>query len=406
MPLLEYVKSLHPLVPLNNVLLIGCQHILATTHLMLRSLYDCGLDPKNIFLLGKCYSTNRSVLREMLQDGIHVSPLSFSFESHLAFDEQFSDIVAQFLEHMLSDLDLSKFDKIIILDDGGQLLALSMKFISGHKNITGIEQTSSGYEKIKATALKFPVINVARSQAKLIYESPMIANTVVKRALKRITELKNTPRQILILGNGAIGSAIYTALKNDYKVQIYDKNLNTTEFNRGDIDFEKQLRSADVIIGCSGETSIPSGKHKYLKKGCVLFSASSSDREFDAVSFRRKSRYVKNCHNDVEVGGITLLNCGFPINFDGGRHSVPPSRIQLTRALLMGSIFQACEMTESSSEIVPLDFEFQRDIIRKYLQLYPSFVPNLLQIARNQNSKFEQKVLAARSERVLPKRPY
>ncbi len=397
MPLLEHIKSFHPSISLDNVLVIGCQHILATTHSMLRSLYSLGLNPQNIFLLGKCYSTNSSVWQEMRQDGINVSPLSSFFDSNQAFDSQFRRIAAQFLEHTLSQVDLSKFNKIILIDDGGQLLSLSMEFFKGYKNIIGIEQTTSGYEKINSSLLQFPVINVARSQAKLIYESPMIAEIVVKKALRRMEMLRRNPEQILIIGNGVIGSAIYAALHNDYEVQVYDKNMNSN------LNFEDHLRSADLIIGCTGETSLPYGKFKYLKKGCVLFSASSSDREFDAVHIRRKTKNIKNCHDDIAVEGKILLNCGFPVNFDGGRNSVAPSKIQLTRALLMSAIFQACEMSGSPCEIVPLDMEMQRDVISQYLQIHPMFIQS---VGRLNKHTVKQKLLVARKGKGPHQRSY
>jgi len=380
MPILEYVKSLHSSVSLRNILLIGCQHILATTHLMLRSLYERELDPKNIFLLGKCYSSSRSVYREMLQDGIHVSPMSFFFDSNQSFDEQFSDIVDRFLEHSLSQVDLSTFNKIIVVDDGGQLITLSAKFLNGWKNVIGIEQTTAGYEKIKCS-LQFPVINVARSQAKLVYESPLIAETVVKKSLRRIASLNLPIQKILIIGNGPIGSSIYSALNVGYELHVYDKNMNNEILNKR-IDFEGLLRSVDLILGCTGNTSLPFAKFSHLKSGCVLISTSSSDREFDAVHIRRKSKIAKGCHDDVEVEGITLLNSGFPINFDGGRHSVPPNKIQFTRALLIAAIFQAHETFESSPKLVPLDIEIQRQIVSKYSEIYSPLVPNNPHLAR------------------------
>lgn len=357
MSLLEYVKSFHTPVSLSNVLLIGCQHILETTHTMLQSLYDFGLNPKNIFLIGKCYSTSRSVWQEMYREGIQVSLLSFSFDSHLTFDDQFCDILVQFLKDVLSRVDLSVFNTIIIIDDGGQLLTLSMKFFKKSKNIIGIEQTTSGYEKIKITSLPFSVINVARSQAKLIYESPMIADIVIEKILKRLKFF----RKILIMGGGAIGSSIYRALKNTYEVQVYDK--------KGGIDLENHLQAADMIIGCTGETSISFSKYKYLKEGCVLVSASSSDREFDAVHIRRRCKNIKSCHDNIEGERCVLLNCGFPVNFDGGRNSAAPEKIQFTRALLLAAILQAYEMPRGSLEIFPLNMDMQREIISKYLTM-------------------------------------
>lgn len=354
--LLEYVKSLHAPVSLSDVLLIGCQHILETTHTMLQTLYDFGLKPKNIFLIGKCYSSSHSVWQEMYLEGIQVSPLSFSFESHLAFDDQFCDILVQFLKDVLSKVDLSVFKAVIIIDDGGQLLTLSMKFLK-NKNITGIEQTTSGYEKIKMTSLPFPVINVARSQAKLIYESPLIADIIIEKVLKHLRSF----RKILIMGGGAIGSSIYRGLKNTHEVQIYDKKEGT--------GLENHLQAADMIIGCTGETSISFNQYKYLKEGCVLASASSSDREFDAVHMRRRCQNIKSCHDPIEGERCILLNCGFPVNFDGGRNSVAPEKIQFTRALLLAAILQAYEMPKDSLEIFPLNVDIQREIISKYLTI-------------------------------------
>jgi hypothetical protein len=119
MPLVEYVKSFNADKTLDNVLLIGCQHILESTHLMIKSLYGLGLDPKNVFLLGKCYSTCMTVMREMQEDSIQISPLSTFFDSNDSFDNQFSGIVKLFLHEVLSKVEISKFERIILLDDGG-----------------------------------------------------------------------------------------------------------------------------------------------------------------------------------------------------------------------------------------------------------------------------------------------
>jgi hypothetical protein len=62
-----------------------------------------------------------------------------------------------------------------------------------------------------------------------------------------------------------------------------------------------------------------------------------------------------------------LLKGGFPVDFDGGPDPIPPSAIQLTRALLLAGVLQA------SSEVMPgvvkLDERVQQLIIEKYTQL-------------------------------------
>lgn len=376
MPLVEYLTSCYPDISLHRMLFICSQHILATTHSMFRSLYAFGLNPRNIFVLGKCYSTNRDVWHEMQADGIRVCPGSFFFESHESFDVQFQRISESFLESVLHQIDPADFERIIIMDDGGQLLTLATKFFSGHKNIIGIEQTSSGYEKIKKNLPSFPVIDVARSYAKLHYESPIIAEAVSRKVWQRILKLNRIPSKILIIGMGAIGSSLYNVFKEVYKnsgIFGYDQNGwgGASESGICKDNFDDSLRQFDLIVGCTGSVSIPAAKHRFLKSDCMLVSASSSDREFDAMHLRRRCKSSSRCHNDFICDELILLNSGFPVNFTGGRHSVAPSKIQLTRALLVAAIFQASEFIEFTPGIVPLDGEMQRDILTKFFSLHP-----------------------------------
>ena len=48
LPVLEYAETLFPKTHLINTYLITCQHILPSTHMMLRSMINIGLDPNNI----------------------------------------------------------------------------------------------------------------------------------------------------------------------------------------------------------------------------------------------------------------------------------------------------------------------------------------------------------------------
>lgn len=372
MPLLEYVKSFYPSVSLKNTLLIGCPHLLEDTHSLLRSFYDFELKPKNIHFIGKCYSSSQSVWQEMRQDGIQASPQSFFFDSHKSFDEQFAQDTAQFMEYISTHVDMSQCNKIIIMDDGGNLLTAAMDVFKDYKNIVGIEQTSCGYEKIKTKALPFPVINVARCGAKLVYESPVIVQTIVQKTLERIATLKKYPRNILIIGYGAIGSAVHAALKDNYIVQVYDKKNDSSETS-----FDELLGRADLVIGCTGATGLPFSKYKYLKKGCSLICASSSDQEFDVVHARMKSKKaIIGCHDDIEFDGINILNCGFPINFDGARSSTPAAKIQLTIALLATAVLQASELSGRAPGIIPLDPDMEEIIIAEYLQMFPELASN------------------------------
>lgn len=369
LPMVEYFLDHISELDLQSVVIVGIQHILETTHSMFRSLYRFGLKPENVFLLGKCYSTNLDVMNEMLEDGIFVSPGSQLFDSHQKFDDLFEGEVINNIELCRDKLIKKQPSLVIVLDDGGKFLKLFKQFSSVlNCPVIGIEQTSSGYELIKSEKLSFPVINVAKEPLKLEIESPMIAEAFCDRLLASLSELKQKCESFLIIGGGPIGSCIYSRLRKHYlKVDIFDKKKKLS--NLKDVAFEDCLGKYDCYIGCTGKTSIFKSNHKNLNKGAVLASASSSDREFDAVFLRNKISFYKNCHQTIDVNGIKVLNSGFPVNFDGERENITPDLIQLTISLITAAIIQAATSTEDLEKIIqPINQRFTK-IIQEFASL-------------------------------------
>ena len=124
----------------------------------------------------------------MIADGIDVDPASFAYSSHRSYDEQFHDILVQFIRARRTKLSSKEIDKIIILDDGGKCgYGYVHDELRQFAPLVAIKQTSSGYEAICSQKLAFPVINVARS-ATLSFklESPMIAEASTERLLQKI----------------------------------------------------------------------------------------------------------------------------------------------------------------------------------------------------------------------------
>jgi hypothetical protein len=373
LPLVDYIVRTFSDVSLERVKIIGVQHILRTTHSMFRSLYARGLKPENISLIGKCYSTNLDVLADMRKDGIDVTEESSSYCSHTSFDHLFDALVLQFLRDRLSDVE--KYERIIIIDDGGHFLQAVGLMGQIHPRIVGIEQTSSGINGITHLDLKLPIISVATCKAKRIYETPMIAGVIEQKLFQRLAVHDIQPKRCLIIGGGSIGSHLSRSLSQRLPTVVYDQVPSRSDLRS--IDFYPCLTDSDLVIGCTGTTSLPAETGSLLWPGTTLVSASSSDREFEAVEYRRQVPLNSNCHADVLTDTVTVLNSGFPINFDGGQHSVAPSSIQLTRALLAGAILQAVSMPYPDlSGIVPLAGRLQTSIVRQYLcGLIPSNTP-------------------------------
>lgn len=348
LPLVESVTDCYQGPYLDNVIIIGVQHILETTHAMFRSLYKLGLKPENISVIGKCYSTCKEVYNEMVADGIDVDPGSFSYSSHESFDAHFQKLVENFIKKRVVKLKNSKIEKIIILDDGGRCIELIQNNMEEFPPLVAIEQTTSGYEAIKDLVLEFPVINVARTSTKLKLESPMIAKAAIDRLFFSLEHSEGI-KKALIIGGGAIGLAIKQKLtEQKIPADVYDIKSSKESL-------PALLGNYDLILGCTGRTSIPKEYHIHLAPKTVLASISSSDREFDAVHLRKKVPETKNCHKDLDIDGLLLVRNGFPVNFDGERENIDPELIQLTIALMTAGILQGVEQDLLTSPgIIPL----------------------------------------------------
>ena len=111
----------------------------------------------------------------------------------------------------------------------------------------------------------------------------------------------------------------------------------------------------DLIIGATGNQTVSHNYHKSFKKGAVLVNVASSDREFDAVYFRKLSGKKWNTHDDVLCNDVSLLNCGFPLNFSGeDTVSIPLKDIQLVCALLFLGVCESVDHNQYDRKFVEL----------------------------------------------------
>lgn len=353
---------------LKNTFLIACQHLLEDTHLLMLALNQLGLKREHVAIIGKCYSTNPEVVAAMRADGLDVFTPEVGFDSHISFDEQFKEHIHLFITAQKHKINSSSFERIIVLDDGGELITAMHESFPDADNLVGIEQTTSGINKINCINQNFPVVNVARCQAKLTHESPVIAQTILKQLKIYLKDHRLIQKNALILGNGAIGNALRKYLKLYYpQTKIYDLDFKKSELT--DNEFISYLKQADIIFGCTGFTSLSYRSHEFLKKNVILASASSSDREFDAVYLRKNHPKVLNCHANMVINSIHLLNCGFPINFSG-EQSISLFNRQLVMSLLLAATCQAKKLIRLDRHMIHLDTNYERYIMRNHQSLH------------------------------------
>jgi len=362
--LLAYVKTLFPRADLKDTLLITCQHVLGKQVDLLDMLIRIGLSPENVYWLGKCYSTNKETADILEKKGIYLHSASREFDSHVAFDDQHKEAVIELLEQVKKEKSGVEFKHVIILDDGGELISASNELLSDWKNIVGVEWTSSGFNRLKDMNINFPIINMARSEAKLIIESPFIAEQAVGRIVQHLEKL-NQPKA-LVIGGGYIGTNIVSLLESKYEVHSYDIVIERSKYHKD--EFANILGLYDVIIGCTGEIVVSQEHYVNIKKGALLISVSSSDREFSAVNLRKQAAKITSPHGDLIIDGIGLINCGFPITFDGSAHPIAEKKIAITIALAFASVCQALE-TKNKNGFIDLNKEIQQKIIDNFSEL-------------------------------------
>lgn len=368
--LVENVFLLKQAPKLKNISLIGAQHILPSTLTMLTSFFDRGLLPENVYLIGKCYSTDLYTYHQLKELGVYVCPSSLQFQKNQPFDLCYKENVKAFVKKFLR-FRKNSAKKLICIDDGGELIS-HLNLISKRHGLTlvGLEQTTSGYQKIEQLNLNMGIINVARSFAKIKVESKIVVKTAIQAMYNKIIENSLCSKNTLIFGNGAIGGAMADALEQNSNVFLADidckKSTGTYE------DYLRNLSDFDLIIGCVGKTVLPLNKLRELKEGSILISLSSSDREFDIVEPRSACKKVLSCHDDFKcANGATVLNCGFPVNFSGDATKVDIEEFELTRALLTLGILQACEVGLEKG-ILSLDKEIQSRLVEQFSSKYNS----------------------------------
>lgn len=327
--LLDYLNEVFKGTDLSKTLVIACQHLLGTQYEMFNRLFQLGLQPNNCFLMGKNYSTNSTVYTELRKKGCFVGESSVKYNPEVKFDHWFSEELKLFLSKVLKRVDFNNFDKIVVLDDGGLLTSEIIDLDLPFEKFQGIEQTSSGWAKLKDVQTPFNIFYVARTYVKLKVETPYISKLCYERIVDHINTRELANPNILIIGSkGYIGQSLEGRFRDaNFEVTGFDLKQGKLS-NQGHIE----LGSFDVIIGTTGSQSISMNEVMLMKNNVSLISTSSSDREFPSELFRMPNTKL---HQNHYLDGRCLVNSGFPITFYGNYHELPPEEIEITCSLLM-----------------------------------------------------------------------
>lgn len=383
LPLLDRIASQvpGPQASLNGVTLVCVQHLLETSGSLIQTLVSLGLNPSNIHVLGKAYSSNSSVEERLRSLGAHVVEAGRQLRWG-EYSTQLTEDVSRLWDQVAEGIEAQRPDALVVLDDGG----FCIKGMPAFRDVpvVGIEQTMSGLALLDVPPL-CPVIDVASSAAKQWIEPPMISEAVLARL--QTYRLPDSP--IGVVGFGNIGKAMTQTLSRiQSPILAFDENIGA-EGKSGTTIFcdslgELYSKSA-TIFGCTGRDTL-AGKEWWpqLVGERLLISCSSQDMEFRSILLSlndgnqelvSRQQLTSEVTVPLGQGKLRILRGGFPVNFDGSRESVPAADIQMTRGLLLGAILQAVSLIRKGHSrplrtmLLP---ELQRLVVSEWMQIRAS----------------------------------
>lgn len=369
---------------LNKTAIVYVHHPLMTSINLIDALIQLGAKPENLFILGKSYSDCEPVASALIEKGVYYQPCSM--QTGLGqYSPSFIRDINWLWRKVVEKLDF-QVEQIIVMDHGGHAITYLPLTLLEHYKIIGIEKTTAGFINTQKCGLPpIPVIDVANSAAKRFLESPLIAESVVKKIVSYLPE--NLDNFIFgVVGLGAIGKALVKRLQLlGCQLIVHDIDSAQQQFSdTHNIIFTNKMSaliaSADYIFGCSGR-DITEGQMEQFRlatRNKTLISCSSEDKEFlsllQMINQQGTSIFdpMDNIEFKSEFGAfVYLLRGGFPVNFDHSGESVPANDIQLTRSLVLAAVLQAAEYLNSTSMergVYPLDAAYQSFVINEWLK--------------------------------------
>jgi S-adenosylhomocysteine hydrolase len=382
---------------LERLLFVCVQHELAATVVMFKHLIAFGVRPKNIYVIGKHYSTCEDVVNELRMLGIQ-RPYYPKQENIGEFAKYFKLNIKKMWDTVLREKDPS-IDGIIVLDDGSRCISGVPPHIYTAYNLIGIEQTTAGLINSSIRNFPFPVVEVASSAAKLWLESPIIGSAAITNKIEKMLRVDNDKSLLCgIVGLGYVGEAVTDKLISlGYEVIGYDKDNNKKIERIGFKQYaacEDVIKRAKYIFGCTGyDITKNFDMDAVVESDKIFLSCSSEDKEFLTLLRKlRKSQGFKyqdalsDFNYKTQKGiNVKIIRGGFPITFDGSGTPAPLNDIQLTQGLLLAALIQAIiflrkyEIPKKHTRIM-LDPSIQKFVAKTWIAAKPSekYPENLL----------------------------
>lgn len=216
----------------------------------------------------------------------------------------------------------------IVQEVGGYLASYTQE-LARYRNFKGtVEDTNNGHWRYEKTGPHpCPVLSMAQSPLKYVEDT--IIGDAVMYSIERI--LREDYCGILqgiraaVIGFGKIGRSTAVSLKGrETVVSIYDINPAKDMSAKVEGFFPKPLHDllpeSEIVVGCTGQTSIRDVDMPFIRDGAILASASSKDIEFALKAFAEKctvENIAEHITKYIQPNGkfFYVLYNGSPVNF-------------------------------------------------------------------------------------------
>jgi len=367
-PLLDQFANTANIDLRGDVLVIAHTHILESSYPLFRHLAAV-VGYHNIFLVEESYSTIPYVADKVIEMGVEL--IRVAMRKGLAYEFAVQDSIRMLWSKAIPHAKRMAISKIIIIDDGADIIAnVPWPDLKG-VTIVGIEQMTQGIARLNDGCGVFPpVINVAGSALKKEIETDFVAKTITDEIINIFADVHN--KKIGIIGTGNIGKGIIDGLeKNDAIITYYDSSkLNSMSSSRkGNITSTSELiEKNDIIIGATGKDFLKGVVLDKSRGEKYLINASSSDVEFytllNRAGFPGENFETISFQSHPELT-LKILNGGYPINFNRKKEIEKAEDMQLTQVLLFAGFVEALAFSkkEKKSMIYKLNTDLQREIL-------------------------------------------
>ncbi|HNN93524.1 MAG TPA: hypothetical protein PKI03_14690 [Pseudomonadota bacterium] len=402
LPLLtELVERHRGAQPLAGWRCFFIQHQLGDVCCQAQAMLALGIAPADFFWAPIPYTAHPALPRALCErTGV---PENHFFQSAYTLRTNYDDYMKQVIGEQIFAVvnDMRDGERLLVIDDGAYFASAlvanpSLADRVRRLQVAVVEQTQRGIDKMAVIGLPaggVPVVDVAQSGPKKEIEPRYIAEAVARGTCRAIAAAD--PKEgdaVLLLGYGAIGRAVATALTEiglANQLQVWDVDPGRIDQARADgwTWWKRDGESTfDYVIGCSGRAALRMADLDVVRHRGMLVNAASGRHELPVDQLLAMDDVRLLGDRDAILDGtdihvplrfilpgerlVTVANGGLPITFCGDLNPTRPEKFDVTSCCMAYAGVQAVQASYDKREgLVPLDGRFCDWVTNGWLRL-------------------------------------